>query len=69
MKYLAMTDEIFNMIWSAGFDSGAKVENECANGVIPAGDEIEFNRRKDELLNQDADGIIELMHLKRQMGG
>ena len=64
-KYLTMTDDIFNMIWTAGFNSGGKVNQECIDGLLAS--EFELKKRIDELLNQDADSIVELIKLKRQM--
>ena len=60
-------DWLKNMIWTAGFESGMKVQQECTEGIIPG--KLEFDKRVQELLNTDADGIMALLNLRREMMG
>ena len=73
-KVLTMTDEIFNMVWTAGYQSGLNTGHELyqklQEGVLKDNDDIEafVDKRSKELINQDADGIVELIKLKQSMG-
>lgn len=62
-----MTDlsKIYNMIWTAGFNSGLKVNQEVIDGKLNNQEEV--NQRAQECLKEDAEGIMMLLKLENEM--
>ena len=63
--FCTFTDEVFNILWTAGFNSGLKVGSELHEGLIESQEQVKA--RATELLNKNADEIVELLRLRRQM--
>jgi hypothetical protein len=55
----------FNMVWTAGFNSGAKINQECAEGKLT--NEEQIKARTHQLMNDDADSIDMLLKLNKEM--
>jgi len=64
-EYCTFTDQVFNMIWTCGMNSGMKIDHEVNEGKLK--DQGEVKIRASELLGEDADGIVEMLKLRRQM--
>lgn len=64
-------DQVFNMIWTAGFNAGLKVTAQLimknAENDTKFSQE-ELHRFADELIKKDAQEIKELIRLKMSMG-
>lgn len=53
------------MIWTAGLNSGMKLNQEVIDGKITSQEEID--RRAQELIQEDAEGIMLLLKLESDM--
>jgi len=57
--------ELYNMIWTAGFNSGLRASMEGNLGKLDTPEKLQA--RANELMNQDAEGIEVLVNLKLDM--
>ena len=64
-KYLTFSDDVFNMIWTMGFNSGARIENEVVEGLITQ--RYELDKRVKEMINKDAEEINVMLKLRKDM--
>jgi len=58
-------NEVFTMIWTAGFNAGIKASDKVYAGLINS--EQELQKQADEFITQDAKELRELILLKISM--